>query len=131
MDPATTSIKYYSDSVRYDNIDAVGCVLTGKAYNNATTAFAAAITAGCIDKNPGTANSPNATKSIVYWDVTNIPQNKILDSGEHAELAIAYNPADKPGALDHIKVEIVVPTGSALTVERTVPSISTSVVDLG
>ena len=132
LDPATTSIKYYSDSVRYDNIYGTGCALTGATYSNATGAFTAG--SACIGAtNPSgpSAGVPAATKAMVYWDVSNSPQNKILDSGEHAELAISYDGADRPSSLDNIRVEIVVPTGSALTVERAVPSISTSVVDLG
>ncbi|HKU33720.1 MAG TPA: flagellin, partial [Candidatus Nitrosotalea sp.] len=59
------------------------------------------------------------------------PINDILDSGEHANLAIVYKSTDRPGELDNIKAEIIVPTGSALTVERQVPSVTTSIVDLG
>jgi flagellin FlaB len=133
LDPAVVSIKYYSHSVRYDNIYGSSCVLTSTTYNNVTTALAAAKTATCIDQNPtgAGATAPTATKAVMYWDVSNSPQNKILDQGEHAEMAIAYDANDKPSSLDNIKVEVVVPTGSALTVERSVPSVTTSVVDLG
>ena len=134
LDPATTTIKYYSNSVRYDNIyNNNNCVLTSTTYNNATTALEAAKTATCIDQNPSgsSAAAPTNTRAIVYWDVSNTPQNKILDQGEHAEVAIAYDAADRPSALDNVKIEVVVPTGSALTVERMVPSVTTSVVDLG
>ena len=131
LDPAVVSIKYYSDTVRYDNIDAVGCTLTGAVYNNVTTALTAAVGTGCIDSNPITSVAPSVTKAIVYWDVSSLPINKILDRSEHAELVIAYDSHDKPAALDSIKIEVVVPTGSALTVERMIPSVTTSVVDLG
>jgi flagellin FlaB len=46
-------------------------------------------------------------------------------------VAVAYRVEDKPIALDKIRIEIVVPTGAALTVERQVPTISTSIVNLG
>ena len=133
LDPATTTIKYYSNSVRYDNIYNNNCALTSATYNNVTTALEAAKTATCIDQNPSGSGSaaPTNTRAVVYWDVSNTPQNKILDQGEHAEVAIAYDSADRPSALDNVKIEVVVPTGSALTVERMVPSVTTSVVDLG
>ena len=134
LDPATTAIKYYSNSVRYDNIyNNNNCVLTSTTYNNVTTALEAAKTATCIDQNPSGSGSvaPTNTRAVMYWVVSNTPQNKILDQGEHAEVAIAYDSADRPSALDNIKIEVVVPTGSALTVERMVPSVTTSVVDLG
>ncbi|MGB6785724.1 MAG: flagellin, partial [Nitrosotalea sp.] len=75
--------------------------------------------------------APSETKAIIYWDVSNTPINNILDQGEHAEMVIAYDAADRPGELDNIKAEIDVPTGSALSVERQVPPVTTNIVDLG
>ena len=131
----TASIKYMSNSKEYDNI--YSSALSGSAfstYANVTLAFAAANSnlADFSKGNPVTAatNAPTNTKAIIYWSVrTNT--NAILDQGEHANVAIAFQPNDKPSALDKMRVEVVVPTGSPLTVERQVPSITTSVVDLG
>ncbi len=128
----TASIKYMSNSKEYDNI--YSSALTGNTYANVTLAFAAA-NSGLADfsnGNPVTAavNAPANTKAIVYWSVRS-NTNAILDAGEHANVAIAFQPNDKPSALDKMRVEVVVPTGSPLTVERQVPSITTSVVDLG
>jgi flagellin FlaB len=136
MDPALTDIKYYSNTVRYDNIyGSTNCVLTSTTYTNVVTAVDAAVTSTCVSASPlsGAAtavSAPSATKAIVYWDV-NKNNNNIIDVGEHANLVIAYKSADRPAQLDNIKVEVVLPTGSALTVERQVPAITTSVVDLG
>ena len=128
----TASIKYMSNSKEYDNI--YSSALTGNTYANVTLAFAAANSnlAHFSNGNPVTAatNAPVNTKAIIYWSVrTNT--NAILDQGEHANVAIAFQPNDKPSALDKMRVEVVVPTGSPLTVERQVPLISTSVVNLG
>ena len=128
----TASIKYMSNSKEYDNI--YSSALTSSTYANVTLAFAAANSnlAHFDNGNPVTSASaaPDNTKAIVYWSVrTNT--NAILDQGEHANVAIAFQPNDKPSALDKIRVEVIVPTGAALTVERQVPSITTSVVDLG
>jgi archaeal flagellin FlaB len=135
LDPNQTSIKYYSNTVRYDNIYSNNCVLTSATYENVTGALNAAVTANCIDKAPitgaTTVGAPTHTKAIVYWDVSNTPINDILDEGEHAELAIVYDSADRPAQLDNLKAEIDVPTGSALTVERQVPAVTTNIVDLG
>ncbi|MGI0047231.1 MAG: archaellin/type IV pilin N-terminal domain-containing protein, partial [Nitrosotalea sp.] len=135
LNPNETSIAYYSNTVRYDNIYANSCVLTSTTYENVTGALNAAVTAGCINKAPitgaTTVGAPTSTKAIVYWSVSNTPINDILDEGEHANLAIAYDSADRPGSLDNLKVEVIVPTGSALTVERQVPSVTTNIVDLG
>jgi len=135
LNPNQTSIKYYSNTVRYDNIYANKCVLTSATYNNVTGALNAAVTSTCIDKAPisgaTTVGAPTETKAIIYWDVSHTPINDILEQGEHAELVIAYDSADRPGELDNLKAEIDVPTGSALTVERQVPSVTTNIVDLG
>ncbi|MFZ1076841.1 MAG: archaellin/type IV pilin N-terminal domain-containing protein [Nitrosotalea sp.] len=135
LNPNETSIKYYSNTVRYDNIYQNDCVLTSATYNNVTGALNAAVTAGCITAAPITGatkvGAPSETKAIIYWDVSNTPINNILDQGEHAELAIVYDSADRPGELDNIKAEIDVPTGSALSVERQVPPVTTNIVDLG
>ncbi len=136
LDPALTDVKYYSNTVRYDNIYGAGCDLGNMTAPiiNATHAASVAVTNGCITASPlpseGTGVFPHVTKGIIYWDV-NINQNNILDVGEHANLLIMYAQADRPSQLDDIKAEIIVPTGSALTVERQVPAITTQNVDLG
>jgi flagellin FlaB len=133
LDPALTDIKYYSDTVRYDNIYKSTCVLASTSYTTVSSAVDAAVTAGCTNQdavNGTKASAPSSTQAIVYWDV-NKNNNNILDQGEHANLVIQYKSTDRPQQLDNIKAEIVLPTGSALTVERQVPAITTSVVDLG
>jgi flagellin FlaB len=128
----TASIKYMSNTKEYDNI--YKAALTSATYNNITSAFAAANSqlSAFDNGNPVTSASaaPDETGAIIYWSVRS-NTNAILDQGEHANLAIAFRAEDKPQALDKIRVEVVVPTGAALTVERQVPSITTSVVDLG
>jgi len=136
LNPNQTSIKYYSNTVRYDNIYANKCVLTSGTYNTVVAALDHAQASGCIDHVPisgtnETLGAPTTTQAVIYWDVSNTPINNILDEGEHAELAIVYDSADRPGELDNMKAEIDVPTGSALTVERQIPPVTTNIVDLG
>ena len=136
LDPALTDVKYYSNTVRYDNIYGAHCALGNTApYNilNATYAANLAQTATCINHDSlakGDNQYPGTTQAVLYFDV-NKNNNNILDVGEHANLLIMYTQADRPAQLDNIKAEIIVPTGSALTVERQVPAITTTNVDLG
>ena len=133
LDPALADIKYYSNTVRYDNIYKSTCMVSSGTYTDVSSAINAAKTAGCVDQNAvnGTAaHASSTTQAIVYFDV-NKNNNAILDQGEHANLVIQYKSADRPAQLDDIKAEIVLPTGSALTVERQVPAITTQIVDLG
>ncbi|WP_048194134.1 flagellin, partial [Candidatus Nitrosotenuis uzonensis] len=128
----TASIKYLSNSVQYDNIY-VGTL--GVTRSDLTSAF----TRAQVDHpstfstaiHPITKAAPSTTKAIVYWTVSIGTYNAILDQGEHAVLAIAHGASERPTSLDKVRVEVVVPTGAPLTVERNVPSITTSVVDLG
>lgn len=136
LDPTLTDIKYYSNSVRYDNIFGVGCAL-GSSGNVINASYAIKIGAtgnACIDHDPitnlGDNQYPNSTKAMVYWDV-NKNNNNILDVGEHADLVIVYKNGDQPKQLDSVKAEIIVPTGSALTIERQVPAVTETTVDLG
>ena len=46
-------------------------------------------------------------------------------------MAIAFLESERPQSLDIIRAEVILPTGAPLTIERTVPNISASVVDLG
>ena len=125
-----TSIAYFSDDVQYDDI--YKCHLESTTYASLSTAIdAAVLVAGCdISSNPITGADPANTSAFIYWTV-NRNDNFIVDLGEHAVMAIVFNAADQPESIDTIAAEILVPTGSPLTVERQVPNIFTTVVDLG
>ncbi len=131
---ATTAVKYLSNTVEYDDIYAGP--ITGAEYRSLSLGFtqATAETDTAFDdfnsKHAITGAIPDATAAIIYWSVQS-NTNAILDQGEHAILAIAYKSADRPASLDNIRVEIIPATGASLTVERQVPTITTTVVDLG
>jgi flagellin FlaB len=135
---STAAVKYISNSKSFDNIykgPIVPTTLTTKVYANTTAAFSAAVTDAMggfisVAVNPVTKSLTSQTVAIVYWTVTS-NTNAILDDGEHAVLAIAYGNNDRPAALDKIRVEVITPTGAALTVERNVPNITNTIVDLG
>ncbi len=135
---STASVKYISNSKSFDNIyvgPLVPTSLTGNVFANSTAAFDAAATASTTGftsgrTNPVTKSLTSQTVAIIYWTVTS-NTNAILDDGEHAVLAVAYGNNDRPAALDKVRVEVVTPSGSALTVERNVPIITNTIVDLG
>ncbi len=134
LDPSVTSIKYLSNTVEYDNIYAG--TINDTTHVNITTAVRVAYNpAGLytyLNSNPiDGVTDLTRTTAFTFWSTTNTPQNSILDEGEHATLVIAYSVGDKPRALDKIRVEVSLPTGAALTVERQVPNISHTIVDLG
>jgi len=132
---ATTAIKYLSNSVEYDDIYAGP--ISGAEYRSLALALTQATSESGTafsdfdgDVHAVTGTVATNTAAIVYWSVQK-NTNAILDEGEHAVLAIAYDSSDRPTELDKIRVEIIPATGSSLTVERQVPNIVQSVVDLG
>jgi len=131
---ATTAIKYLSNSVEYDDIYAGP--ITGAEYRSLSLAFTQADSESGTDFNafndlhPITGAVVSSTKAIIYWSVQK-NTNSILDEGEHAILAVAYALADRPASLDKIRVEVIPATGASLSIERQVPTISNSVIDLG
>jgi flagellin FlaB len=122
------AVRYFTGTVSYDNI--MTGVLTTTNYDNLTLAMDAAVTAGYINSNPVNGGATDTTSAVVYFAV-NRNNNSILDQGEHAIIAITHKSDERPQALDVIRAEIIVPTGSPLTIERLVPNITTAVVDLG
>ena len=128
------TISYLGETIEYDNIYDVNCTLTGAIYADPVAAWQAADTAACIDETPFDATGPTETKAIIYWAVSNqFPPNSILEPGEHAILSIGWSqaPDERPTDLDKIKVELAVSGGATLTIERTIPNISSTIVDLG
>jgi flagellin FlaB len=132
LDGNFTSIKIITADIEYDNVYTYGPLFVG-TYANATEAWQVAenngwICAGCNPYN-GTLN-PTETIAIIYWNV-NQNDNAIMDIGEHAQLSVAYARDDRPHSLDTIAFEISTPKGAPLTVDRLVPNITTTIVDLG
>ncbi len=138
LDNFTVSIKYLSNNVEYDNI--LAATLTSRTYGNLSQAFQDAHDNVGIWQFPGPNlgfNAVNATinpntAAIIYWAVSaQDPPNAILEKGEHAVIAIAYSSADAPAGLDKIRAEVLLSSGATLTVERNIPNLTTTVVDLG
>ena len=57
--------------------------------------------------------------------------NQVLESGEHAILAVAFAENERPRSLDKISIEVIVSNGATLTIERHIPNITHEVMDLG
>ena len=132
IDGNFTSIKVITSDIEYDNVYTNGPLYIG-TYQNASMAWAAAEAAGwiCVGCNPytGTLN-PVETIAIIYFTV-NQNDNTILESGEHAQLAVAFARDDRPASLDFVAYEVSTPRGAPLTVSRDVPNITNGIVDLG
>jgi len=132
LDGNVTAIKFLSNDREYDNIYDNGPLFLG-SYRNSTLAWNQVVLNGWIlpAEHPitGTFNPPQ-TMAIIYW-VNNINNNTIIDIGEHAVISVAYSVGDRPKQLDVVSIEVSVPQGAPLTVDRTIPNITSEVLDLG
>ena len=130
---ATTAVKYLSNSVEYDDI--YSGPITTEEHRTLRGAFEEANTDGltgfsCDSCNPINGTTASQTAAFIYWSVQ-YNTNQVLDQGEHAVLAIGFSSSERPQALDKIRAEIIPATGASLSVERQVPTITTSIVDMG
>jgi len=129
LDETTTAIKYMSNTITYDDIYR-GTINPG-VENSLQSATATAKLFSYIDQDPFVDDDfPTQTSAFIYW-VSNTNNNDILESGEHAVLAIVFARNDRPATFDTILVEIIVAEGATLTVERQIPSITNTVIDMG
>ena len=128
LNPANAAIRYIGDDVEHGNIYA-GALSTG-IHDTLASVMQAAVSAGYISSNPVNSSAPAETKAIFYFNV-NRNNNFILDQGEHGMFAIAFSESERPQSLEIIRAEVILPNGSPLTIERTVPNISSVIVDLG
>jgi len=132
LDGNFTSVKIITDNIEYDNIFANGTLHVG-TYVNASQAWDGAVAKGWISANrhPYTGNlNVLETVALIYWTV-NQNDNSILESGEHAVLTVAFARDDRPSSLERVSWEVSTPKGAPLTVDRTIPNITTQIVDLG
>ena len=138
LEAKVTAVKLVANNYSYDDVY-VG-TLTGE-YKSLMAAVAQAYLLptsgyeefGDIDQDPfdnSVGLNPSNTRAFIYW-AQERNSNDLLEEGETAILAIVYGMNEKPVSLDKIKVEIITSAGASLTVERQVPSIATTVIDLG
>jgi len=128
------SISYIGNSVQYNNI--YTGPLTSDIFRQSVLAFRQSDleTSSTFDAfngaNPVNGTLPSETSAFVYWAKrSNV--NEILDLGEHAILAIAFAPNDRPYVLEKMIFEIMVANGATLTIEKKIPNITHEVLDLG
>jgi len=138
-----TAVRYFSNSVSYDNIY-VGTARNGSnaSYSDELSMLRHVRKANCqydtgvaagdaiYNDDDGNFNVPNKTCAIIWWS-NSVVNNDILDAGEVAVLTIVYKADDKPAQLDKITTELVLAGASVLTVERVVPTITTTIVNMG
>lgn len=122
-------IKDASHIITYDNI--YSGALVGESYNSVNDAMKAAKEKGFIKINPITDNEkPDTTSAFFYW-IINQDSDEYLQNNEIVNLVVIYSDNDRPATGEYIKVQILDNQGVILELERTIPNISSSILDLG
>ncbi len=129
LNPNFVAVKFISNDVTYDDVYE-GTTLGGVEESLAAGMAQAVVDTYCTVDPIAGAGNPLSTCAFIYFTV-DLNGNDILDPGEHAILALAFAVADLPTPLEKIKVELIPPSGATMTVERQIPNLSTSYVDLG
>ena len=147
-----TAVRYFSNTIKYDNIyKGVVFNSTGNgSFSSVTDAISAANSGGICNYTPESTDSDDpapskAEETCAFLWFSNIigEKNQILDAGEVAVLTIIFKAEEtddadnvidsheRPQQGDFIRAEIVPPGASILTVERSVPVLTTTVVNMG
>lgn len=122
-------IKDASHVITYDNI--YSGALIGESYNSVNDAMQAAKEKGLIKVNPLVdSEKPDTTTAFFYW-VINQDSNEFFQSSEIANLVVVYSDNDRPTTGEYIKIQAFDREGVILELERTIPNISSSILDLG
>lgn len=122
-------IKDGSHTITHDNIY-VGTI-QDESFNSLNDALVEAKERGIIRINPLVDNEkPDTTTAFMYWIINqNFDSN--VQNNEIASLVVVYADKDRPSTGEYLRIQVVEERGVLLTLERTIPNISSSILDLG
>jgi flagellin FlaB len=122
-------IKDGSYTITYDDIY-TGSLL-GESHNSLNSALASAKEKGLIAVNPQVdQQKPDTTTAFLYW-IINQDFDHSVQSNEIASLVLVYADKDRPSTGEYLRIQVVENDGIILDIERTVPDISSSILDFG
>ncbi|MBI1829095.1 MAG: flagellin [Thaumarchaeota archaeon] len=133
LDPSVTTISYTANGVQYANIyPTSSCLITNGAQLSINATLDQAVTSGCISSNPMKApfTNPTNTRAIIYFSAQK-NTNSVLEQGEEANVLVVFKKADRLTTTNSFKEELTPSTGSVLTIDRTIPPILGTYVDMG
>lgn len=121
-----SALRYVNQGIEYHDI--YSHAIPDGTYSNLQDALQKAVFDGILLKNPinQTAATEN-TQAILFFTI-NKNNNLLLDSGENAFLVLVFKDSERPTSLEKITAELVLSTGTPLTVERTIPNLTNRIV---
>jgi flagellin FlaB len=124
-----TIIKEGIYSITYDDIY-VG-MLPDESYNSLSDAMVAAKENGLIQFNPLLdSEKPDTTTAFMYW-IINQDNDGRVQNNEIASLVVVYAAKDRPSTGEYLSIHVIEKLGTLLQLDRTVPNISSSILDFG
>jgi flagellin FlaB len=132
IDNIKVSYKIIKDgnyTITYDDIY-VG-FLNDKTYNSLSEAMIAAKENGLIQVNPLTdGEKPDTTVAFMYW-IINQDSDGRVQNNEIVSLVVVYAEKDRPSGGEYLSIQVIEKLGILLQLDRTVPNISSSILDMG
>jgi flagellin FlaB len=132
IDNIKVSYKIIKDgnyTITYDDIY-VG-FLNDKTYNSLSEAMIAAKENGLIQVNPLTDGEKlDTTVAFMYW-IINQDSDGRVQNNEIASLVVVYAEKDRPSGGEYLSIQVIEKLGILLQLDRTVPNISSSILDMG
>ncbi|QLH06886.1 archaellin/type IV pilin N-terminal domain-containing protein [Nitrosopumilus ureiphilus] len=127
LNTENAAVRYINQDIEHGDI--YTHTIVDGIYSNLQDAMQKAVSDGLLQKNPinQTAATEN-TQAILFFTI-NRNNNFLIDSGEHAFMVIIFKDFERPSSLETIVTEIVLSTGTTLTVERTIPNLTSKIVD--
>ncbi|MGB9729376.1 MAG: flagellin, partial [Thermoprotei archaeon] len=127
LTPGKATIAYWSPTEGISYVDIYNSSLANSTYKTVGDVIRAV--KGAVDTY-GYSNT-GKTFAVIAW-VTNINNDNVLDPGEKVILVVFFKPGDAPRSYDTLKIELKVPIGAALTIDRSIPpSLTQAIIDLG
>ena len=127
LDTNNAAVRYLDQNVEYDNI--YTHYIAQGTFSNLEDALQQAVTDGILSSNPiNQTAAVEDTQSFLFFTI-NRNNNYLVDSGEHAFMVIVFKDSERPSSSDSIISEIVLSSGTPLTVERTIPNLTSKIVD--
>ena len=75
--------------------------------------------------------SASNTASVIFFPVSNLQSNSLLEQGEHGVIGIVFAAGDRPSSPDNIRIELLTASGGTYGVSVKVPTGGETIKELG
>jgi len=122
------TVRYISQNIEKGDIY-THAIVDG-TYSNLQDAMQKAVSDGMLLRNPINQTAATEDTQAILFFTINRNNNDIIDSGEHAFMVIVFKDSERLSSLERMSIEIVLTTGTTLTIERTVPNLTSKIIHI-